>query len=290
MFQGSIVALITPMRDDGKIDEQALRQLVDFHIEQGTDALVAVGTTGESPTLTHAEHKSVIRIVIEQSAKRVPVIAGSGSNATAEALELTQAAKDLGADACLLVVPYYNKPTQEGLYQHYQTIAKQVAIPQFLYNVPGRTACDLKPETVARLAKLEHIVGIKDATGDLSRVARHRQDCGADFLLFSGNDDTALEFILQGGNGVISVSANVAPRAMHQMCSLALSGQVEEAREVDATLAELHRVLFLEANPIPVKWAVHQQGRAGEQIRLPLTPLSAEYHEAVRAAMRTAGV
>lgn len=290
MFQGSIVALVTPMRNDGGIDEERLRQLVDFHVEQGTDAIVAVGTTGESPTLNHDEHREVVRVVIEQSAKRVPVIAGSGSNSTAEALSLTQSAKASGADACLLVAPYYNKPTQEGLFQHYKTIAEQVAVPLILYNVPGRTGCDIKPETVARLAKIDNIIGIKDATGDLTRVARHRGDCGEDFALYSGNDDSALEFMLQGGNGVISVTANVAPKAMHELAQLALDGQVDAARAQDALLADLHRAMFLEANPIPVKWAVQQQGRAEGGIRLPLLPLSEHHQDTVRAALRKAGV
>ncbi len=290
MFRGSIVAIITPMHTDGGLDPECLRKLVEFHIEQGTDGIVAVGTTGESPTLNHQEHMEVVRTVIEQVAGRVPVIAGTGSNSTAEALEMTQKAKELSADACLLVTPYYNKPTQEGLYQHFKRIAETVTIPQILYNVPGRTACDLLPETVARLAVLPNIVGIKDATGKLARVAQHLAMCPAEFVLLSGDDATALEFMLQGGKGVISVTANVAPKAMHNLCALALAGDAQGARAVDQTLAQLHQKLFLEANPIPVKWAVQQMGLADGGIRLPLLPLSATHQPAVREAMHAAGV
>jgi len=246
MFRGSIVALITPMHEDGRVDAAALRRLVDFHVEEGTDAIVAVGTTGESATLNEAEHCEVIRLVVEYAAGRLPVIAGTGANSTTEAISLTRCAREAGADAALLVTPYYNKPTQEGLYRHHRAVAEAVDIPQILYNVPGRTACDLLPETVARLAPVPNIVGIKEATGDLSRVARLRELCGPDFDLFSGDDATACEFTLLGGQGVISVTSNVAPRLMHEMCRAALAGDREAAHAVDGKLRALHRDLFAE--------------------------------------------
>jgi 4-hydroxy-tetrahydrodipicolinate synthase len=290
MIQGSIVAIVTPMHADGSLDEGAFRRLIDFHIAQGTDAIVAVGTTGESPTLDNDEHCQVIRWAVEQAAKRVPVIGGSGSNSTREAISLTRCAYEAGADAALLVTPYYNKPTQEGLYQHFKAVAEAVPIAQILYNVPGRTACDLKPETVACLAEIDNIVGIKDATGDLTRVRAHRRACGDDFALYSGDDATALEFLLLGGNGVISVTANVAPRAMHEMCTAALRNARDEAETLNQTLMGLHHKLFVEANPIPVKWAVAQLGLMPDGIRLPLTPLAATNQESVRQAMRQAGL
>ncbi|MCF6353650.1 MAG: 4-hydroxy-tetrahydrodipicolinate synthase [Candidatus Polarisedimenticolaceae bacterium] len=289
MFQGSIVALVTPMREDGSLDEASLRSLVDWHIEQGTDGLVAVGTTGECPTLDEDEHCQVIARVVEFAAGRIPVIAGTGSNSTKEAIGLTRRAKEVGADASLLVSPYYNKPTQEGLYLHHKLIAEQVDIPQILYNVPGRTVCDLLPETAARLSKIDNIVGIKEATGDLARVTRIKQLCGEGFAIYSGDDATARELLLLGGDGVISVTANVVPALMRRMCAAALAGDRAEAERLDAKMAALHCDLFLEANPIPVKWAMSELGRISEGIRLPLTWLSHQHHEAVRQAMRKAG-
>jgi 4-hydroxy-tetrahydrodipicolinate synthase len=290
MFRGSMVALVTPMAEDGSVDEGCLKRLVEWHIEQGTDAIIAVGTTGESATLDEEEHCRVIRRTVEFVAGRIPVIAGTGANSTTEAITLTRCAKEAGADACLLVTPYYNKPTQEGLYLHHKAVAEAVAIPQILYNVPGRTACDMKPETVARLAKLPNVVGLKEATGDLDRVAPLRQGCGADFLLFSGDDATCREFMRLGGNGVISVTSNIAPAAMHRMCAAALSGDAAGAAAIDADLAGLHRDLFLEANPIPVKWALAEMGRIPKGIRLPLTWFSETYHAALRASMQQAGL
>jgi 4-hydroxy-tetrahydrodipicolinate synthase len=290
MFRGSIVALITPMHEDGRIDEEGLRRLVDFHIAEGTSAIVAVGTTGESATLDEQEHCAVIRRVVELAAGRIPIIAGTGANATSEAITLTQCARQAGADAALLVTPYYNKPTQEGLYLHHKAVAEAVDIPQILYNVPGRTACDLKPETAGRLARIPNIVGLKEATGDLSRVARLRELCGDDFDLFSGDDATACELMLQGGQGVISVTANVAPRLMQAMCAAALAGDRARALELDARLQPLHRDLFVQSNPIPVKWAMAEMGLAPRGIRLPLTWLTDDAQPAVRAAMQQAGV
>jgi 4-hydroxy-tetrahydrodipicolinate synthase len=290
MFSGSMVALVTPMRADGSVDSGCLRKLVDFHIDNGTDAIVAVGTTGESATLNVDEHCEVIRIVVEQVNKRVPVIAGTGANCTAEAIELTQKAKELGVDAALLVTPYYNKPTQEGLYQHYKLIAETVDIPQILYNVPGRTACDLLPETVARLAKIDNIVGIKEATGELDRVSQIKQSCGDDFELYTGEDANTVEFISLGGVGVISVTANVAPKAMHEMCQAALNGDKEQADAINQSLALLHKDLFVEANPIPVKWCLTEMGLIPEGIRLPMTLLSEQYHQQLREALKAASL
>ncbi|MFZ1576421.1 MAG: 4-hydroxy-tetrahydrodipicolinate synthase [Chromatiaceae bacterium] len=289
MFRGSIVALITPMHGDGRLDDLALRRLVDFHIEEGTDAIVAVGTTGESATLDEEEHCRVIRQVVEYVAGRVPVIAGTGANSTTEAIRLTRCAQEAGADAALLVTPYYNKPTQEGLYLHHKAVAEAVDIPQILYNVPGRTACDLQPVTAARLSLVPNIIGIKEATGDLSRVAQLRSQCRPGFALFSGDDATACDFMLQGGNGVISVTANVAPRLMHAMCAAALAGDADEARAINARLDGLHHKLFVESNPIPVKWAVAEMGLSPTGIRLPLTWLSEAARPEVRTAMRQAG-
>ena len=289
MFHGSMVALVTPMAEDGSLDRIALRRLVDWHIENGTDAIIAVGTTGESPTLSNEEHVEVIRIVVEQTRGRIPVIAGTGSNSTREAIALTREAEDLGADACLLVTPYYNKPTQEGLYRHFKAIAEAVPIPQILYNVPGRTACDMLAETVERLSHIPNVVGIKEATGDIERGRDILRRCGGRIDLYSGDDATALDLILLGAKGDISVTANVAPRLMHEMCKLARAGRAEEARAVNARLVALHKDLFVEANPIPVKWALAEMGMMAGGIRLPLTPLSAGQHETVRAALRAAG-
>lgn len=289
MIKGSIVALVTPMNPDGSLNKAVLQKLVEFHIEQGSDAIVAVGTTGESATLDYEEHCQVIGWVVEQAKGRLPVIAGTGSNCTREAIELTQKAKDLGADACLLVTPYYNKPTQEGLYQHFKAIAETVAIPQILYNVPSRCGCDLLPETIARLAVIDNIVGIKEACADPIARAREIRKLCPDFAIYSGDDASARQLCLEGGAGVISVTANVAPRLMHQMIAAALAGDAERAASLDERLAGLHRALFLESNPIPVKWALNAMGLIPEGIRLPLTWLAQRYQPAVREALMTAG-
>ena len=290
MLRGSMVALITPMTDDGDIDEAALEALVDFHIQNQTDVIVAMGTTGESATLSHKEHRHVVKRVVDLVKGKIPVVAGTGSNNTAEALELTAAAKQDGADACLLVTPYYNKPTQEGLYQHYKLIAEKVAIPQVLYNVPGRTACDLLPETTARLASIDNIVAIKEATGDLQRAQEILDLCGDQLDVFSGDDATAMDLMLLGGKGNISVTANVAPQAMHDMCEAALAGNRAKAEAINKPLMALHAKLFLEANPIPVKWAMHKMGFGSKGIRLPLMAFSDEYHAELLEAMKIAGV
>ena len=290
MIRGSLVALVTPMGPDGSLDLEALRRLIEFHIEAATDGIVAVGTTGESATLDEFEHCEVIRLTVEQVAGRVPVIAGTGANATSEAISLTRRAKELGADACLLVTPYYNKPTQEGLYRQYRAVAEAVDIPQILYNVPGRTACDLLPETIHRLAGMKNIIGVKEATGDLGRARDILRLCGPEFLLYSGDDATAAEFCLLGGHGVISVTANVAPRQLHQLCVAAREGDRDAALSIDAGLRALHRDLFIESNPIPVKWALAEMGLIQPGIRLPLTWLSAHCHDAVRSALKAAGV
>ncbi|MFN3920014.1 MAG: 4-hydroxy-tetrahydrodipicolinate synthase [Methylohalobius sp.] len=289
MIKGSIVALVTPMNPDGSLNQAVLQELVEFHIEQGSDAIVAVGTTGESATLDYEEHCQVIGWVVEQAKGRLPVIAGTGSNCTREAIELTQKAKDLGADACLLVTPYYNKPTQEGLYRHFKAIAETVAIPQILYNVPSRCGCDLLPETVARLAAVDNIVGIKEACADPVARAREIRKLCPDFAIYSGDDASARQLCLEGGAGVISVTANVAPRLMHQMIAAALAGDAERAASLDERLAGLHRALFLESNPIPVKWALNAMGLIPEGIRLPLTWLTPCYQPAVREALTIAG-
>lgn len=290
MIQGSIVALVTPMDESGAVDKESLKELVEFHINQGTDAIVAVGTTGESATLDEEEHCDVIASAVNYADGRIPIIAGTGANSTREAIELTQRAKEAGADACLLVTPYYNKPTQEGLYLHYKAIAEAVDIPQILYNVPGRTACDMLPETVARLAPIGNIVGVKEATGDLRRVEPLRRLCGDDFALYSGDDASACEFCLLGGNGVITVTGNVAAALMHQMVMAAINGDRETAMSIDAKLAGLHKHLFIQSNPIPVKWAVAEMGLSPRGIRLPLTWLTEDCFETVRAAMQQAEV
>lgn len=290
MFHGSMVALVTPMHDDGAVDVPALKRLVDFHVENGTDALVAVGTTGESATLDMEEHCETIRIVVDHAAGRIPVIAGTGANSTTEAIELTHCAQKAGADAALLVTPYYNKPTQEGLYRHHKAVADAVPIPQILYNVPGRTAVDMLPETVERLSAISNIVGIKEATGNLDRAREILDRCGGALDLYSGDDATAVDLILLGGKGDISVTANVAPRQMHEMCAAALAGDASSARSMNDRLMPLHKNLFVESNPIPVKWALQEMGMIGGGIRLPLTPLAERYHAAVREALRAAGV
>ncbi len=290
MIRGSIVAMVTPMREDGSVDWERLSGLVNWHVEQGTHGIVAVGTTGESATLGFEEHDSVVREIVAVADKRIPVIAGTGANSTEEAIRLTRDAKRDGADACLLVTPYYNKPPQEGLYQHFLAVARAVDIPQILYNVPGRTACDLLPETVERLAKVPNIVGIKEATGNLERAREIRERCGDDFLIYSGDDATALELILAGGDGDISVTANVAPAKMAAMCQAAVDGDVDRARALNAELEPLHRDLFLEANPIPVKWALYEMGLIDSGIRLPLVHLSEAAQPRLRETLRSCGL
>jgi len=289
-LQGSLVAIVTPMEEDGELDLDAFRRLIDWHISEGTDGIVVVGTTGESPTVDFDEHHLLIKTAVEHAAKRVPVIAGTGANATREAIELAAYAKQVGADMSLSVVPYYNKPTQEGLYRHFRAIAEAVAIPHIVYNVPGRTVADLQTDTTLRLAQIPNIVGIKDATANLERGADLLRRRPGDFLVFSGDDATGLALMLLGGHGVISVTANAAPRMMHEMCAAALAGDVARARDINNKLLGLHRHLFCEANPIPVKWAVQQMGLIKGGIRLPLTPLSARCHDLVRTAMRQAEI
>lgn len=288
MIQGSMVALVTPMNADNSLDWVSLHKLVDWHLEQGTHAIVAMGTTGESATLSVEEHLAVVKKVVDQVNGRIPVIAGTGANSTSEAVELTQAAKDAGVDACLLVTPYYNKPTQEGLFLHHQHIAKSVAIPQILYNVPGRTGVDMKTETALRIAAVQNIIGIKEATGDLTRAKALIDQAPASFAIISGDDATAVELILLGGKGDISVTANVVPDQIARMCELALVGKAEEARAINQRLLPLHDAMFVESNPIPVKWAVEQLGLIQSGIRLPLTRLSVQYQVQVAAALKAA--
>lgn len=288
--QGSLVAIVTPMFEDGRLDIPALHALIDFHVAQGSDGIVIVGTTGESPTVDFDEHCLLIKTAVEQVRGRVPVIAGTGANSTKEAIALTQKAKDLGVDACLLVAPYYNKPTQEGLYQHFNAIADAVAIPQILYNVPGRTGCDISNDTVLRLAQHPNIIGIKDATGGIERGTDLLLRAPQDFAVLSGDDATAMSLMLLGGKGVISVTANVAPKLMHDMCVAAMAGDAVKARSINAKLFGLHQKLFVEANPIPVKWVLQEMGLIKAGIRLPLVPLSAAYHGVLRAACKLAQV
>jgi 4-hydroxy-tetrahydrodipicolinate synthase len=290
MIRGSIVALVTPMQNEGDVDWDALAGLVEWHVECRTDAIVAVGTTGESATVDFAEHTRVMAFVVERAGGRVPIIGGTGANSTREAIHLTKSAKEVGCAAALLVTPYYNKPTQEGLYLHYSAVAAAVAIPQILYNVPSRTACDLLPETIERLSAVKSIVGVKEATGNLERARDILARCGPDFAVYSGDDPTAVELMLMGGHGDISVTANVAPAALHKMCDAALGGDAILARTENAKLAELHQALFVESNPIPVKWALHEMGRIGPGIRLPLTPLSKKCRSALRAALARAKI
>lgn len=290
MLQGSLVAIVTPMFDDGSLDLDALRALIDFHIDAGTDGIVIVGTTGESPTVDVAEHCLLIETTVEHVNGRIAVIAGTGANSTSEAIELTAKAKALGVDACLLVAPYYNKPTQEGLYQHYAAVAAAVDIRQILYNVPGRTGCDIANDTVIRLAAVNNIVGIKDATGSIERGTDLLLRVPKDFAIYSGDDATGMALMLLGGHGVISVTANVAPKLMHEMCVAARAGNVKQACEINAKLFGLHQKLFVEANPIPVKWVLQQMGLIKAGIRLPMVNLSAQYHDVLRAAMRQAGI
>ena len=288
MITGSLVAIVTPMHDNGELDIERMHSLVEHHIDQGTDGIVVAGTTGESATLGIQEQCDLIKRMVDQVNGRIPVIAGTGGNATAEAVHLTAEAKALGVDACLLVTPYYNKPTQEGLYLHYKAVADAVDIPQILYNVPGRTAVDMLPETVARLSKHKNIVGIKEATGMVERGTQIRELCGNDFAIYSGDDATGTELMLQGGNGVISVTNNVAPALMSDMCKLALAGDRAGAEAIDSKLRALHEKLFCESNPIPVKWALQELGQISGGIRLPLTPLSEQFHMSVRDALRQA--
>jgi 4-hydroxy-tetrahydrodipicolinate synthase len=290
MIQGSMVALVTPMTPDNALDWDSLHKLVDWHLEQGTHAIVAVGTTGESATLDVDEHLAVIKRIVDQVNGRIPVIAGTGANSTSEAVELTVAAKEAGADACLLVTPYYNKPTQQGLYLHHEYIAKAVAIPQLLYNVPGRTGVDMLPQTVLKLAQIPNIIGIKEATGDMVRAKDIIEHAPADFVVISGDDATAVELMLLGGKGDISVTANVVPKAIAEMCKLAIAGKADEARAINERLMPLHKAMFVESNPIPVKWAVAQMGLIHSGIRLPMTPLSEQYHTQVRTALHDAGL
>jgi 4-hydroxy-tetrahydrodipicolinate synthase len=290
MMQGSLVAIVTPMFEDGRLDIPYLNTLIDFHVDQGTDGIVIVGTTGESPTVDFDEHCLLIETAVNQVNGRVPVIAGTGANSTKEAINLTQKAKDLGADACLLVAPYYNKPTQEGLYQHFKAVADAVNIPQILYNVPGRTGCDISNDTTLRLAAHPNIVGIKDATGGIERGTDLLLRAPQDFAVYSGDDATAMALMLLGGKGVISVTANVAPKLMHEMCVSAIAGDIVTARAINAKLFALHQKLFVEANPIPVKWVLAEMGLIKTGIRLPMMNLSAQYHDALRNACTSAEI
>ncbi|MEM7402117.1 MAG: 4-hydroxy-tetrahydrodipicolinate synthase [Pseudomonadota bacterium] len=288
MFKGSMVAIATPMHEDGAIDYDALAKYVEFHIENDSDVLVPAGTTGESATMDHKEHCEVIKFVIDQVKGRIPVIAGTGANSTTEAIDLTKCAKDAGADACLLVSPYYNKPTQEGLVLHHKAIAKAVSIPQILYNVPGRTACDLLPETAVKLSTVENIVGIKEATGEIDRCTKILDGSPEGFMLISGDDDTAMEFLLAGGCGVITVAGNVAPKLFHDMCIAAIDGDRAKAQLLNAKLERLNKDLFVESNPIPVKWCLTEMGLFPKGTRLPMTHLSSQYHDTLRAALTDA--
>jgi 4-hydroxy-tetrahydrodipicolinate synthase len=290
MFQGSMVALVTPMLSNGDVDNESLEHLIEFHIDNKTDAFVIAGTTGESATLTEKEHCDLIKTAVTIVNKRVPVIAGTGANSTHEAITLTRCAMLAGADACLLVTPYYNKPTQEGLFLHHREVASAVNIPQILYNVPGRTACDMLPATVGRLSKVPNIIGIKEATGEIDRVGQIHELCGTDFDIYSGDDETSVELILAGAKGSISVTANIEPLAVHEMITAALNNDREKAFIINEKLIPLHQKLFVESNPIPVKWAVIEMGLIKQGIRLPMTNLSEEFHDIVRNAMNSARI
>jgi 4-hydroxy-tetrahydrodipicolinate synthase len=294
MITGSLVAIVTPMKSgkeqDGALDLERFKQLIDWHCAEGTDGIVVVGTTGESPTVDFDEHKELIRIAVQHSRGRIPIIAGTGGNSTVEAIELTASAKENGATACLSVVPYYNKPTQEGLYRHFRKIAETVDLPLLLYNVPGRTVADLQTDTVLRLAQVPGIIGIKEATANLERNTDLIRRAPRNFAIYSGDDATCLALILMGGHGVISVTANVAPKAMHQMCAAALVGDVKKARELNLRLFPLHQKLFVEANPIPVKWALAEMGMIESGLRLPMSPLAEKFHQTVREALHEAGI
>ena len=287
---GSIVALATPMHDDGSVDYPALRRLIDWHIEQGTDCVGVVGTTGESPTVSVSEHCDIIRVAVEQSGGRVPIMAGCGANSTAEAIELTRFAKGVGADCHLQVVPYYNKPTQEGQYQHFKAIAEAVDLPMVLYNVPGRSVADLAHETVLRLSRVPGIIGIKEATGNIERAQWLIRDLPEDFAVYSGDDPTAVALMLCGGQGNVSVTANIAPRMMHELCAAALAGDARRAMEIQLRLMPVHKQLFVQANPIPLKWAMQRMGLCGGAMRLPMTPLEPAYEAALEAALASAGL
>jgi len=290
VFKGSLVALVTPFDSDNRVDYASLKGLIDFHVAQGSNGLVIAGTTGEAATLSKAEHRELIATAVELSAGRLPIIAGTGSNSTSQTIDLSLEVGDMGIDAFLLVVPYYNKPMQEGMYRHFSTIADAVEQPVMMYNVPGRTVADMLPETVARLAKHGNIFGIKEATGDLDRLAAIQALVDDDFMLYSGDDFTLRPFIEQGGHGVVTVSGNVAPAAVAELCRLAMAGETDRARAVDASLQPLNKALFVESNPIPVKWAVSQMGLMGAYLRLPLTDFDGQYHAQMLAAMASAGV
>src|SRR3954470_8654975 len=290
MLKGSLVAIVTPMFEDGSLDLQGLRALIDFHIHEGSDGIVVVGTTGESPTVDFEEHCLLIRTAIDQAAGRIPIIAGTGANSTREAIELSTYARQVGADMSLSVVPYYNKPTQEGLYRHFKAIAEAIDIPTILYNVPGRTVCDMQNDTIVRLAQVPNIIGIKDATANLERGADLIRRVPKGFAVYSGDDGTTLPLLLMGGDGGISVTANVAPRLMHEMCNAAFAGDLSKARALNNRLLGLHRHLFVEANPIPVKWVLQEMGMIKSGIRLPLTPLSSSFPDLLRGAMEQAGI
>ncbi|HEY8085010.1 MAG TPA: 4-hydroxy-tetrahydrodipicolinate synthase [Methylophilaceae bacterium] len=290
MLKGSLVAIVTPMFEDGSLDLDALRALIDWHIEQGTNGIVIVGTTGESPTVNVDEHCALMQVAVEHTNRRIPVIAGTGANSTSEAIELTAHAKAIGADACLLVTPYYNKPTQQGLYQHFKAVAEAVDIPQILYNVPGRTGCDLHNDTVRELAKVPNITGIKDATGGIQRGTDLLLQVPKGFAVYSGDDGTGLPLLLLGAHGVISVTANVAPKLMRQMCDAAFANDLVEARRVNQALFALHQHLFIEPNPIPVKWVLHEMKLIRQGIRLPMNWMADRHHETLRNAMQQAGI
>jgi len=290
MITGSLVAIVTPMLEDGRLDIARFRKLIDWHVAEGTDGIVVVGTTGESPTVDFDEHKELIRIAVEHAHGRIPVIAGTGGNSTAEAIELTESAKKAGATACLSVVPYYNKPTQEGMYRHFAKIAQTVDIPMLVYNVPVRTSADMHNDTVLRLAQLPGIIGIKDAGANIERSTDLIRRAPRGFAIYSGDDATALAVMLLGGHGVISVTANIAPRLMHEMCARALAGDVKTSRDLNLRLLPLHQRLFVEANPIPVKWALAEMGLIENGVRLPMTPLAERFHENVREALAEAGI
>ncbi|MBQ5946633.1 4-hydroxy-tetrahydrodipicolinate synthase [Massilia sp. ST3] len=290
MIKGSIVAIVTPMFEDGSLDRDSLRKLLDWHIAEGTDAIVIVGTTGESATVSPEEHCELVKLAVDHVAGRIPVIAGTGGNSTAEAIALTRHAKDVGADASLQVVPYYNRPTQEGMYRHFRTIAEAVDLPIILYNVPGRTVADMANDTIARLAQVDNIVGVKDATGNIGRGIELLRMVDKSFGVYSGDDASAMALLFCGGAGNISVTANVAPRAMHELCKAAMVGDIARAIEINNRVLDLHGKLFIEPNPVPVKWALAEMGKMPAGLRLPLAPLSAQYHETVRAALVAAGV
>ncbi|HWJ95791.1 MAG TPA: 4-hydroxy-tetrahydrodipicolinate synthase [Telluria sp.] len=290
MIKGSIVAIVTPMFEDGSLDREGLRKLIDWHIAEGTDGIVIVGTTGESATVSPEEHCELVKLAVDHVAKRIPVIAGTGGNSTAEAIALTRHAKEVGADASLQVVPYYNRPTQEGMYRHFKAIAEAVDLPVILYNVPGRTVADMSNDTVLRLAPIDNIVGIKDATGNIGRGIELLRDVPDNFAVYSGDDPTAMALMFCGGAGNISVTANVAPREMHELCVAAMAGDIKRATEINNRLLGLHAKLFVEPNPVPVKWALAEMGKMPAGLRLPLAPLSAQFHDTVRGALRDAGV